>query len=197
MCNMADDLTTPAGRLKYARDSRHKTASEFLRKVEALKGVKIPQPTYSGHESGSRHFDDATAQIYAEVLNNCTASWLKFGAPDGAPPGARAKDAVSAAHSTPAREAAGSFRTDFGRRLRFAREYRMQGVPVEAVAKALGWEALDLLAYENGEKPMIDEDIVMFTARMDISYGFLLHGNAESLSDQMRKLWLKSLGSDQ
>jgi RimJ/RimL family protein N-acetyltransferase len=71
---MGIDLTTPGGRLRYAREQAgYKTARAFYEKI----GVK--QPTYSGHESGTRAFDFQAAASYADQLGNCTAAWLMGG----------------------------------------------------------------------------------------------------------------------
>ncbi len=68
---MTDDLSTPAGRLKYARQmAGYRSARAFLEKFGH------DQSTYSGHETGGRGLKPTQAALYAKQLNNCSAGWL-------------------------------------------------------------------------------------------------------------------------
>jgi hypothetical protein len=76
---MMDDLSTPHGRLKYAREKAgYRYASDFVLSIDTA------QSTYSLHEAGKRRLSAEKAKIYADGFGNCTAGWILFGGP-GAP----------------------------------------------------------------------------------------------------------------
>lgn len=81
----SDRATQAAGsRLKAAR-----LAAGYADPIDFYLRFGIKQGTYGNHEKGSRAFDTATAQLYADKLGNVTAGWLLTG--EGDPP--RAMDA--------------------------------------------------------------------------------------------------------
>lgn len=69
------DLTTKEGRLRYARSERYGTAKE------AAEAMGVPYGTYSGHEKGSRGYNDEDAVRYGKFFRK-SPEWLLFGVGD-------------------------------------------------------------------------------------------------------------------
>lgn len=71
---MNEPLPQPdkAMRLKEARQRRYKSA------MKAAEAMGVPYGTYSGHEAGSRGFDEETTRRYAKFYR-VPVEWLAFG----------------------------------------------------------------------------------------------------------------------
>ena len=88
LCNMGKDVDSvphaSGKRLEFAR-----IAAGFENEIlfaQSLSGKRVPQSTYTQHESGNRGLKLGVARRYAEGLGNCDAAWLMTGH-GRAPPG--------------------------------------------------------------------------------------------------------------
>ena len=68
------DLSTPHGRLAYARQALAGLRSA----ADAARRLRVPYPTYASHENGSRGFGPEEADLYARTFK-VDREWLVWG----------------------------------------------------------------------------------------------------------------------
>jgi hypothetical protein len=68
------DLTTPHGRLAYARG----TLAGLRSAADAARKLRMAYPTYAAHENGTRAFGPEEAYIYARTFK-VDREWLVWG----------------------------------------------------------------------------------------------------------------------